>query len=291
MASFGEKCQEISVKFCVLAFLRQKNQSNALIMNQKIPQTKVEVIFLGPKHGFSTIYQSHDEKGARVGSVNAGNSNSFYIRGSGGINAAFAAVLSAAGQFPGTIDPYVRIHQDLFDQAQNGSAIKNQFDQDEPLRFALVHRPPVKNATFLGNDGTVFVDIFKPNLVPNNNPANYAMVYAAPPYGPQYPSSTDFLAAVEATARNIIVAVRQYNQYVDNHPNSGLETIENIRQCLYSSGIYRRQNVHSDKVALALYAGLKTELIQDEGAIKSIAFENGPGNQRKGPFDVLRGRL
>jgi hypothetical protein len=252
------------------------------------PGTTIKTTFMNSP-SYAPVFMHQHQNGLVMGSVNAGNSDGFFVLNSGGINMSFDRAFQAAGQYnymgP---DPYVTIHKDLFDAAKSGSAMRTDFTPKDPLSYAMVYRPIPSNLFqgFKGNDGTVFLDVFKGSLVPKQNQNNYAMIYVCPPNGPSYQCDDDFLAAIEETAKNLVRAVRLYNTYALTE--SSVKNLETVRMCLYSSGLFNRAGVSIDSIAVQVFKGLEAELRLDIAGIIHLEFENGldPKNNKR-PFEAI----
>ena len=202
-------------------------------------------------------------------SVNAGNSNAFFV-GGGGLNAAFAQAV----QNPGA---YLNLQTTLYNSAgASGLAYASHpASSGAPVSFAMVQKPAPGQA-FHFYEGTVFIDIFQPGTAPGGNPANYAMIYVCPPNGANYASAAKFLAAVQATALNLIGAVRTYNQRLVPQLG-GLSRLAVMRLFLFSSGIYRPAQASVGQVAQAVCSGLLDGLASGPTGLTAIQLPNGSG--------------
>ena len=196
-------------------------------------------------------------------SVNAGNSNDLYV-GGGGINGGFAYALQGLQK----ISEYETRHNDLLNQVRSGGADFIAYSDENPTSFSLVYDNLVTKASDY-YDGLCFVDIFGKGRNPHNNTMNTGMLYVAPPYGDNYRDAAGFLDAIEKTAKNIVKTVGKYNAMVDRQ---GVPRISVLRLCLYSSGIYNALYVSLDKIALAIFEGLRSVLENDDFGLNDIEF-------------------
>jgi hypothetical protein len=235
-----------------------------------LPKTSVnyKLIPASPGSSYSPLVYGSSETGPRLGSVNAGNSYSYYVRGNG-INQAFALLLPQN-------KAYQNLHTLLYNASSPGLSVESNFPTGSPLQFMLLNKAQSGTHGFSSGEGSVFVDIFSSAGQPHNNADNYAMVYVCPPDGRQgYTTKTQFLTAVELTATNAIEAVQAYNtQYAKG---AGLQTVQTVRFCLFSSSIYLFAGATVQEVALAIYTGLLTPLQKSAGSIDTIELENANG--------------
>ena len=258
-----------------------------------VPGTKVSAAFFtfgstpppkpsDPKQ-YPPIYYSAGEGTLAMASVNAGNSQSLEV-GLGGVNRQFAAELGTgpggAGQkhVNSGSDDYQARHNKLLAQAGSGGTASDSYTTGDPSAFSFVQASLVNNKTGW-YEGVCFVDLFSTTLCPAGNPLNAAMVYAAPPYGDNYTSEADFLAAIEAMAVNIIRTVGSYNTLAKRQ---NLPVIQALRNTLFSSGIYNRSTsntVDPDKIARAIFAGFQSELLAQDAGLVELQFPVGRGAQ------------
>jgi hypothetical protein len=237
-----------------------------------LPKTSVnyKLIPASPGSKYSPLIYGVSETGPRLGSVNAGNSYSYYVGGAG-INAAFASFL------PQSI-AYQNLHTLLYNASSPGLSVESNFPTGSPLQFMLLNKAQPGTHGFSSGEGSVFVDIFSSAGQPHSNADNYAMVYVCPPDGRQgYTTKTQFLTAVELTATNAIEAVQAYNTQYATGAGAGLQTVQTVRFCLYSSNIYLFAGATVQEVALAIYTGLLTPLQKSAGSIDTIELENANG--------------
>ena len=263
-----------------------------------IPNTQVEAQVIDPPSGSDHVplFLGYGDKadGKFLGSVNAGTSNSgsVFKVGLGGINGGFKAALLKAGQ---KTDEYQQIHQDLYDAAGKAqTSYKSEFTANNPVRFSLMLKPdPSYNLPYY--DGIVFIDAFNMTQLPHQNFLNQSMIYLVPPDYSNYADDASFLVAIEASCITIVKALDMYNtSYAYSGNASGLDTIENIRMCLFSGGIYRGAATQ-DKVALHNLAGLEKGLAGTAGnstTVSKVTFENSfdPGTNQN-VFRVIQGKL
>ena len=267
-------------------------------MTYYIPNTKVEAQVINPPSGTDHVplFLGYGDRGDRkfLGSVNAGTSNigSVFKVGLGGINGGFKAALLKAGQ---TTADYQQLHQDLYDAAGKGqTSFKSDYKAVDPVRFSLMLKPdPSYNLP--SYDGIVFVDAFNLTQMPHQNFLNQSMIYLVPPEYSNYADEAAFLAAVEASCVTITQAVNMYNTTHAFSGNvAGLDTIENIRMCLFSGGIYRGAATQ-DQVALHNLAGLEKGLTGSAGkptTITKVTFENSFDTRtNQNVFRIIQGKL
>ncbi|ARV05292.1 hypothetical protein BTO04_00660 [Polaribacter sp. SA4-10] len=249
--------------------------------NTYIPNTnvKAKVLDPNPMNRYVSLFLKNNEtdNGKNSGSVNAGTSNTGYLFsvGLGGINRAFKKSLKNAGQNTNT---YQKIHQSLYDElsGSNLSAYNSKFSSADPVQFSIIRKPDPK-IKLQGDDGIVFIDIFNPKEFPNGNPLNYSMIYVVPPNRENYTDNKTFLNAVEASCVNMIEALHLYNsEHAKPGNSSGLETIENIRMCLFSGGLYRGNTPQNDVARhnlLGIEGGL-SNIGGKKSSIELVIFEN-----------------
>jgi hypothetical protein len=265
-----------------------------------VPGTKVSAAFFTfgstppPKPSdpmeYPPIYYGSGEGTLPMASVNAGNSQSLEV-GLGGVNRAFA---SALGTGPGGAgqknvnsgsDNYQTRHNKLLANAGSGATASESYSMDDPCAFSFVQASLV-NRKSGWYEGVCFVDVFSGKLCPAGNALNAAMIYAAPPYGDNYASDADFLAAIQATAVNIIRAIAGYNAIAKKQ---NLPLIQALRNTLFSSALYNRSkaNVDPDKIARAIFAGFQSELQAQDAGLLELQFPVGRGAQGRlfGPVE------
>jgi hypothetical protein len=163
-------------------------------------------------------------------------------------------------------------------KAGNGGTASESYQTTDPSVFSYVQATLVNNKANW-HEGVCFVDVFPTQLCPAGNPLNAAMVYAAPPYGDNYASETDFLAAIQAMAVNIIKTIAGYNALAQKQ---NLPLIQALRNTLFSSGIYNRakpNDVDPDKIARAIFAGYRSELQAQDAGLVELQFPVGRGAQ------------
>ena len=149
-----------------------------------------------------------------------------------------------------------------------------KYSDDDPMMLSLIFNNRVKGDD--SYEGIVFVDIFADQYCPNGNEQNIAMLYVAPPYGPNYENEEDFIVAISETAKNISNALISYNEMVKSHTD--LSIIEAIRLCTYSSGIYNRSpKVGVDIISTSIFDSLVAVLKATESGLKEIQLPNGLG--------------
>ena len=268
---------------------------------QIFPGSSVDALFYDFTGQFPPLYYKAGEGSLKLASVNAGNSNGLCV-GLGGINGAFHLALTKAGQsnanldpqpsangqktcspLPTTKDDYQGRHQNLLKKAGDSYTASESYDEANPTAFSYLGGNLLSSAKGW-YDGICFVDTFDPALRPSGNPSNVAMLYVAPPYAKNYPDKADFLAAIKATASNMIETVAGYNSIA---AENGQPIIEALRNCLYSSDNYKKPGVASDEVARAIYAGLEAGLRNHpDCGLKELQFPINPTGARL--FDAVK---
>ena len=229
-----------------------------------IPKTKVNAVFIEkPETGFAPIFYDKKPGPGNMLSVNAGNSNGFWL-GGGGINLGFSLALQQVQN----ISAYETRHKNLLQQVQGGGPDFKVYTDENPTAFSLVYGKPLTSAPGYF-DGLCFVDIFGKGHHPHGITNNIGMVYVAPPKGDNYDHETGFLDAIKKTAENMVKALSRYNSIAAQH---GVPKVNILRLCLYSSGIYNSFRVSSDKIALAIFTGLKSVLENDDGGLIHLEF-------------------
>lgn len=263
-----------------------------------IPNTNVEAQVIDPPSGsdYVSIFLGSGEQGngKNIGSVNAGTSNymQVFAVGLGGINASFANALSKAGQ---AAYEYQQIHQNLYDAAGKGlTAFESKFSAKDPVQFSLMLKPD-PSFNLPKYDGIVFIDVFNAKQSPHGNNLNYSMIYLVPPDHTNYPDEASFLKAVEASCITLVKALDTYNtKHAISGNTLGLETIENIRMCLFSGSIYRGPYAQDD-VALNNLSGLEKGLSRlgpKQTSITKVDFENSYDQTTKqNVFRVIQKKL
>jgi hypothetical protein len=231
-----------------------------------IPGTKVRASFYTFSKPLPPLYYGANEGSLTLASVNAGNSDGLCV-GGGGVNKGFLIDLtSSAGQKnvnlnnctnAGKKDDYQFRHLQLLAKAgQNGTA-QEAYSATDPCTFSYANSTQVSSSATNWYEGVCLVDVFDPGLCPAGNTKNAAMLYVAPPKGSHYASDADFLAAITATAANIIKTIAGYNAIA---AQQGLPIIEALRNTLYSSVLYNPSNLDHGEIARAIFAGFQSEL-------------------------------
>ena len=230
--------------------------------------SSVKIVFLHFKGSEPDLFYAKGEGSTNVASVNAGNSASDCLCvGLGGVNGAFLKVLSITQKranlsvkqqcVAGNFDDYQDRHLKLLAQADGGGSPWEVYTTTDPCQFSLVNPKRINQANGFV-EGVCFVDVFDAALTPEGNMLNAAMLYMAPPYGGNYATKAAFLAAIEATAANMIETVSDYNALA---AKQGLPVIEALRNTLYSSGFYNQNpKVQEPGIALAIFKGLSDAL-------------------------------
>ncbi|WGW04000.1 hypothetical protein [Tropicibacter oceani] len=205
------------------------------------------------------MYYGAGEGSLVIASLNAGNSGALYV-GGGGINSGFQRALS--GQ---DTSAYQTDHQALAKSTPVGQTATQTYSSADPCASMTICNKPVAlalAAVAAGRTdytGVAFLDAFGDALCPKGNPNNRAMAYVAPPLGSAYTDDASFLSDVSLVGTHAIEALHAHNQWAEaqNAP-----VIEGLRMCMYSSVIYGREGVSQDSIALAIFAGIQTGLIQ-----------------------------
>jgi len=232
-------------------------------------------IFCPKPSTFTPLYEPSDSASytARFGSVNAG-SFELYV-GGGAINLGFARILHKVGH---PVDDYEFMHKELYkkvkEQPQTFRSERGwklaEWPADPP--DAPPADPPKRlphgvastsvllstlpsNFEAMGHlAGTVFVDVFEADMRPEANPNNRAMVYVVGPEGSLAKDSVDFLSACEYTGANIARALTEHNAA---HKS---DTLEMVRMCLVSGGVFRHPETSKEDVAKAFIKGMSQEV-------------------------------
>ena len=234
-----------------------------------IKGTSLTANFLNNQSGSnSPLYYKSSEFELSLASTDAGNSDSLYV-GGGGINGAFGKALSNQ-----ITSLYEHRHLALVEKCGSKLTDFEKYSDDDPMMLSLIFNNRVKGDD--SYEGIVFVDIFADQYCPNGNEQNIAMLYVAPPYGPNYENEEDFIVAISETAKNISNALISYNEMVKSHTD--LSIIEAIRLCTYSSGIYNRSpKVGVDIISTSIFDSLVAVLKATESGLKEIQLPNGLG--------------
>ncbi len=212
-----------------------------------VPGTQVQISFYTFPGDFPPLYYGASEGTLNLASVNAGNSQGLYV-GGGGVNQGFGDLLVLTQK---NVADYTTRHTQLRANAA-GAATSETYAVTDPCAFSYVN-PAQVNHLSGWYEGVCFVDVFDPQLCPHGNAKNFAMLYIAPPYGDNYATDAAFLAAIEATATNIIATIAGYNALAAAHH---LPQVEALRNTLFSSSIYNRKTATApDGVAHHLIAG------------------------------------
>ncbi|CAM3698233.1 hypothetical protein [Parendozoicomonas haliclonae] len=231
-------------------------------------------VFIGPGNndqGFSDIFdRSGNPNGPVIGSLNAGDSQ-LYL-GGGTINSAFGNILTGSSDPQG--NPYADYHtklQALPVDDRGFCEVDLQDGQAVPgVKFSLCC--PAHDGI-----GSAFVHVFDDQNCPYRNQRNRAMVYIVPPNGADYNTKDEFLAAVRKTAANTLALVHEYNMRAKAR---GLEPLETLRTCRFSSGNYAKAGVNEYDVARAIDEGYNQacrQMVANDGAvlINTIEYEDG----------------
>lgn len=228
------------------------------------------------------LYYAFGEGKSNLASVDAGNSGGLWL-GGGGVNLGFEITLTKTQK---KVADYGKRHLSLLAQADQGGATWESYAATDPCAFSWVN-PARINRIAGSNEGVCFVDVFDPNnskLCPSHNPLNVAMLYVAPPEDKTYlagghdraAATKEFMAAIQATAVNIVKTISGYNAIAAQHK---LPVIEVLRNTLFSSGIYNSKlNVDRGEIARAIFAGFTAELQNDPNSgLVELQFPVGNG--------------
>ena len=180
--------------------------------------------------------------------------------GGGGINAGFKHALS--GQ---DTQAYQDNHKALAKSTPVGQTATQSYSFSDPCASMTICNKPVPGAT--DYTGLAFLDAFDDALCPKGNPNNRAMAYVAPPMGGAYSDDQSFLSDVSLVGTHAIEALHAHNTWA---AANAAPVIEGLRMCMYSSKIYGRTGVSQDSVALAIFDGIQTGLVQTGAALKEL---------------------
>jgi hypothetical protein len=224
--------------------------------------TAIKLTFVDkPPNDFAPLFYPHGGSAPAMASVNAGNSAQLYV-GGGGTNSGFARALSKL-----KIDAYAARHQALLAKARGGGPDIETYADTDPMAFSLVYPTALPSKKGSDEDGVCFVDVFAPEHCPNGVSDNAAMLYVAPPNGPNYADKATFLAAIRQTASNVATTMGRYNKIAGSH---GVPAIPALRLCLFSSGIYNSFSISSNRIAEQICAGLGDVLAKDDCGLTKV---------------------
>ncbi len=179
-------------------------------------------------------------------------------------------------------DAYATRHQALLAQASGGGADIETYPDGDPMAFSLVYAEAPTASLSGEHDGVCFVDVFAPAHRPHGVAANAALLYVAPPNGPNYADAPAFLAAIRQTARNIATAMGRYRKVAGAQR---VPSISVLRLCLFSSGLYNSLNLAANDLAEQIYAGLCDVLQADDCGLTELQLPVG-----KSLFDIVQAR-
>ena len=252
-----------------------------------VPGTAIHVRFDSFTPQYPPLYDGATAKSTlNLASVNAGQSNTLLV-GAGGVNQQFLADLSPPQKNAnlsttgaGNVDDYQDRHKKLLAKAVAGGAPWEAYANTDPCAFSYVCPAQVNTAAGYF-EGVCFVDVFDATLCPGGNPKNFAMLYVAPPYGPHFATPALFLAAIEATAVNIVRAIAGYNAIA---AAQNLPILEALRNTLYSSTRYNQNPpVPLADIGRAMFAGFASELAnQPHCGLVELQFPVGDGSALQG---------
>jgi hypothetical protein len=225
---------------------------------------------------YSPIFRSSHETGDAIATLNAGD-NGLYV-GGGTINLAFGKQIGADAAL------FSNIHGDALASARTGKSLVTTFTKPDPLSLVSVHLAAGDAGSGDCPAEKVFLDVFGDQRWPKNNPLNAIMVYVVPPDGtgyhlPVYKDDTAFLAAVERTAENAVLALADYNLRLVPADSTGLlKPVPVLRTCLFSGGQFCPAKVKSGEVAARIFNGFATGLKATNcGGIDLVEFESANG--------------
>eukprot|EP00922_Rhytidocystis_sp_ex-Travisia-forbesii_P035585 GHVS01052816.1.p1 GENE.GHVS01052816.1~~GHVS01052816.1.p1 ORF type:complete len:394 (+),score=86.23 GHVS01052816.1:176-1357(+) len=218
------------------------------------------VTFAEQQQQHTPIYD--EEPAERCGSVNCGDPG-LYV-GGGGINKAFAEVLSQAGQM---VEQYENVHKTLLDKATEENKEKvGDVDvractlmEDElaphhtDLKMVMCRPCKSLEGSKTPTTGCVFLSVFKDDKVPFKQEKNQCMVYVVGPKGTDFESKEEFLDAVKHTAVNLMTMFCDFNGVARRHGASkGLQKLNNCRISLFSGGAFIHHSATKLDVAKAI---------------------------------------
>ncbi len=230
------------------------------------------------KNGFSDIYLQNGQQGrGNLVSLNAGDAN-LYL-GGGTINSVFGDLL--VGSSDSSKNGFADYHQKIEALApdQRGFIVPDVSTGAgiDGVKYSLCM--PGTNGL-----GSAFIHVFDDNHTPHGHPQNRAMLYMVPPNGQSanYRSKKQFLADVRQSAANTFALVQEYNLRAKSQ---GLEPLEVLRTCRFSSGHYARAGTSGAEVARAIHEGYQqaaAQIVQGGGRVllKGIEYEDGSAQNR-----------
>ena len=231
----------------------------------EMPDTKIAIEFiLKPANvQYAPLYYGKTGGSAPMASLNAGNSQFFFV-GGGGVNLGFEHALQ-----PQNCGRYVKRHDELFTAYKTDGTQSATYKDEDPTKFSLIYAEKRVTQKTGWYDGLCFVDVFGDALCPHGNKNNAAMFYVAPPYGGNYAGIPEFLDAIRKTAGNIATALGQYNALA---ASASLPVLATLRLCLYSSGLYNSLNADLNDIAKSIYEGLHDVLKADACGLTGLEF-------------------
>jgi len=216
-----------------------------------------------PEGSFSAVYLPNPS--ANFASVNAGDYG-LYV-GGGAINRAFKNAMVDCGHTPQLESVFETVHQNLIALAAKCSGRLQWIPNNElPANFlcicGLVPDPQFIDPK-LYPVGLVSISVFAEEQRPLENSKNIAMIYVVGPNCGQIRrkgrrqvdemSAANFLSVIHGVAHGVASAISQYNIAASEQR---LPSIEILRVCLLSGGIYKHPDASKLEVAAALIKGL-----------------------------------
>ena len=270
---------KVSIRVKELVKQIEPKLSTAALETQPQPQQylfgAVNCQFNLPRLGSFTplFYGPDDQSAPHTAWVNAGALD-LHI-GGGGINKEFGAVAPFA-KLPGSKKQFKQdLYCSLYDLTINKRKSKTFFlnPKDSGMKSLMLYPATDGKSSYAGSVGVYEYD--KP---PHNNPANQVMIYVVPSMRKKYKTDDCFLAAVEQTAKNLIIA---YNSYAVKQKTEGKD-VPVLRVCAFSAGRYAG-SVPSFKIVNAIFAGIHSEC-EHLDKNQTLAFNQ---IQFPAPFDAL----
>lgn len=257
----------------------------------RIPGTKTDAVFhqVGTHtdqngnlvNDYPPLYGGYGTTGIFLASMNAGNSDQLYV-GGGGINAGFAHVLGATQD----IDLYQKRHQEMADTAQTNSNTTKAFSKENPCASMSLCNFRVAG---VGNyTGIAFLDAFSEARCPDGDGGNRAMLYVAPPLVPDYTDAKTLAADISAVGQHAIEAVATHNAWA---AQNGAVSIEAVRLCAYSAGIYAGKLITKEDTGMAIFEGVVAGLKQTGLALKEVQMPLGNPSPCDPLFNAVKAYL
>jgi len=210
---------------------------------------------------FSSLFEKNPKH--RTVTVNAGNKEKLWVGGSG-INGAFAKLLETRKQ---DVSRYSLVHRQAFNRASERKmgqkVIFYNVNSYNYVKTVAAFAPNLDRTT-----GFICLDSFRSRYRIHDH-KNVGMLYVVGPKGKDYQSKKGFLKELERIGANLLDVVQTHNlefnistKSVDKLDPEKWElsennlTVEEVRICLVSGGIYRHEEATKVEVAKALLRGL-----------------------------------